>query len=67
MALTLSKEAWDDFLRMRRDSAYNSEVFEVLTSAGKKKKRSGALKVGDIVFIKSGQRIPADMVLLYSR
>ena len=67
LTLTLAKEAVDDFQRLRRDYLYNSETFEVLTIKGtKKKKNSGNLKVGDIVWVTSGQRIPADMILLYT-
>lgn len=65
LTVTMSKEAWDDILRRRRDSEANTELYEVLNSSSKRAQAQN-LKVGSLVRLHKDQRIPADMVLLQS-
>ena len=44
----------------------NSKVYDVVTSNGIVKAKSKDLKIGDIVIIVKGDRVPADMLTLYS-
>lgn len=44
----------------------NSKEYEVLRPHGMEKIKSKDLRVGDIVKVEGGDRIPADMVTLYS-
>lgn len=63
LTVTMSKEAWDDILRRRRDSEANTELYEVLNQdSGLMPAQS--LKVGTLVRLHKDQRIPADMILL---
>ena len=67
LTITMVKEAADDFQRFRRDKEANNEKFEVLMrgiSSVRTLIPSSQLKVGDIVILSSGQRVPADCVLL---
>lgn len=65
LAVTIGKEAWDDILRRRRDRESNSELYEVVDQASELC-TSRDLRVGHVVKIHKNQRVPADMVLLYS-
>ncbi|KAJ8100790.1 hypothetical protein POJ06DRAFT_197265 [Lipomyces tetrasporus] len=62
--VTMSKEALDDIARRRRDAEANKEGYEVVGKVDFVRARD--LKVGDLVFIKKDQRVPADMILLKS-
>ncbi|KAK9493133.1 hypothetical protein V1508DRAFT_354148 [Lipomyces doorenjongii] len=62
--VTMSKEALDDISRRRRDAEANKEGYEVVGKVDFVRSRD--LKVGDLVFIKKDQRVPADMILLKS-
>ncbi|CAH0406188.1 unnamed protein product [Chilo suppressalis] len=73
LAVTLFREALDDFRRYRRDKEVNRQMYEriVLDTSvdGYKpfaieKVPSSSLRVGDIVMLHKGQRVPADMILL---
>ena len=64
--ITMCKEAVDDISRWRRDKDMNLKSFEVLQSNGLKKVRSQDFKVGMIVKVSKDQRIPADLLLLYT-
>ena len=60
-------EAWDDFLRYLRDKDINEKVYAKLTENGELVDiLSENIKVGDIIKVKQNERIPADMVLLYT-
>ena len=78
--LAVVKEAYDDFYQRKQDSKFNDQVYdkldrdkgkksfqrrEILTEGNFEEVTSAGLRVGDIIKIKKGQRIPADMVLLY--
>jgi len=65
LTVTLVKEGYDDYQRYVRDKEANSQRYERLQADGKKKSVPSAdLKVGDVVFVPSGARVPADMLLL---
>lgn len=69
LTVTMMKEAGDDITRRRRDREQNYELFEVLNrsitlSNESTLVKSKDLKVGDIVKLHKGRRIPADMILL---
>ncbi|GMM55363.1 putative aminophospholipid-translocating P4-type ATPase [Maudiozyma humilis] len=64
LTVTMLKEAMDDIQRRRRDKESNYELYEVL---GKRALvPSKDLKVGDIVRLNKGDRVPADLILLQS-
>lgn len=65
LAITMSKEAWDDILRRRRDRDANTELYEVL-NLKLQFVQAQNLKVGSLVRLHKDQRIPADMILLQS-
>ncbi|CAN6614689.1 phospholipid-transporting ATPase Neo1p [Trichomonascus vanleenenianus] len=64
LTVTMSKEAWDDIQRRRRDREANSEKYELVNS--RKFVPAKDLKVGNLVWVHKDQRVPADMVLLRS-
>jgi phospholipid-translocating ATPase len=64
LAVTILKEAFDDITRWRRDSEVNSQVFTRITSTGPTTVPASKIKVGHIIELKAGERIPADMALL---
>ncbi|KAG9302506.1 hypothetical protein G9A89_007210 [Geosiphon pyriformis] len=64
LAVTIGKEALDDWKRHKRDTENNSQKYQVLTKNGIKPVPSSRLRVGDLVIIHKDQRIPADVVLL---
>ncbi|KAJ8735070.1 hypothetical protein PYW08_014320 [Mythimna loreyi] len=73
LAVTLFREAVDDFRRYRRDREVNRQRYEriVLDSSAAdyrpfltEQVASSELRVGDIVMLHKGQRVPADMILL---
>ncbi|XP_052753716.1 probable phospholipid-transporting ATPase IIB [Galleria mellonella] len=73
LAVTLFREAVDDIRRYRRDREVNRQRYDriVLDSAVDGYRPfvmehvpASALRVGDIVILHKGQRVPADMILL---
>ncbi|XP_026323412.1 probable phospholipid-transporting ATPase IIB [Hyposmocoma kahamanoa] len=73
LAVTLFREAVDDFRRFRRDREVNRQRYERIvldqTEDGYRPFQTelvsaSALRVGDIVMLHKGQRVPADMILL---
>nr|XP_049697704.1 probable phospholipid-transporting ATPase IIB isoform X1 [Helicoverpa armigera] len=73
LAVTLFREAVDDFRRYRRDREVNRQRYEriVLDTPDTdyrpfvtEQVASSELRVGDIVMLHKGQRVPADMILL---
>ena len=58
------REAIDDFRRFQRDKEVNSSKYVKLSHAGKTMINSSDIKVGDIILVDKGSRVPADMVLL---
>ena len=66
MTVTISKEAYDDYKRFKRDQEANSQIYDRLTITGVEKVPSSDLEVGDLVYVHRDQRVPADMILLRS-
>jgi phospholipid-translocating ATPase len=64
LTVTLSKEAYDDYIRFSRDKEANSQIYEKLTENGRVWVPSSDLMVGDVVVIGKNCRVPADCVLL---
>lgn len=64
LSVTMGKEGWDDILRRRRDAEANSELYELAVTGKMRKARD--LRVGDIVALRTNQRVPADLVVLRS-
>lgn len=64
LTVTMTKEAMDDIQRRRRDNEMNSELYHVMNR--QKLVKSKDLKVGDLIRISKGNKLPADVVLLQS-
>eukprot|EP00002_Diphylleia_rotans_P011626 TRINITY_DN2292_c0_g1_i8.p1 TRINITY_DN2292_c0_g1~~TRINITY_DN2292_c0_g1_i8.p1 ORF type:complete len:1252 (+),score=261.63 TRINITY_DN2292_c0_g1_i8:42-3797(+) len=64
LAVTISKEAYDDFKRHVRDKEANSQLYGKLTPQGVVQVPSSDLRVGDFVVVLTDQRIPADLIML---
>lgn len=64
LLVTISKEAYDDIQRWKRDREANGQLYERLTLAGSERVPSAELHVGDLVVVHKDERIPADLVLL---
>lgn len=65
LAVTMLKEAYDDCKRMNTDRNNNNEKFQILQANGSlKDTASKNFKVGNIVRIEQGMRVPADLILL---
>ena len=66
LILTMLKEAYDDFERYKRDKEANSTKYFKLTGSHREQVPSSKLKVGDIIEVHANQRIPADLILLWT-
>jgi phospholipid-translocating ATPase len=68
LVLTMMKEAYDDFQRYQRDKVMNQKIYKKIDSQTKLtvEARAEDLKVGDIIVVHSNERVPADLVLLYT-
>lgn len=67
LLVTMLNEAWDDFLRYMRDKEINEKQYAKLNANGELENiLSENIKVGDIIKVNQNERIPADMVLLYT-
>eukprot|EP00283_Hemiselmis_rufescens_P021426 CAMPEP_0173455732 /NCGR_PEP_ID=MMETSP1357-20121228/54795_1 /TAXON_ID=77926 /ORGANISM="Hemiselmis rufescens, Strain PCC563" /LENGTH=189 /DNA_ID=CAMNT_0014422891 /DNA_START=36 /DNA_END=602 /DNA_ORIENTATION=+ len=65
LGVTLLKEGFDDYKRYVRDREANSQRYYRLDAAGDTVSvPSSDLRVGDVVCVSAGERVPADMVLL---
>lgn len=64
LGVTISKEAWDDILRRRRDNEANAESYELANTGMRVPAKQ--LRVGDVVVLYTNQRVPADLVVLRS-
>lgn len=67
LTMTMIKEAADDLKRYLRDRDTNTQAYKKLTDSGMVECTSASLKVGDIIEVVANQRIPADLVLLYTK
>ena len=64
ISVTMIREAIDDFRRFQRDKEVNSSRYVKLTLGGQVTVNSSEIKVGDIIYVEKGSRVPADMILL---
>ena len=65
LSITLAKEASDDYQRYVRDKESNSQRYDRLMGDGRLQSvPSSDIKVGDVILMPAGARVPADMVLL---
>jgi len=62
------KEGYDDHKRRQRDEYINSAIYEridmekgMIINA-----KSESLRVGDLIKVNANQRVPADIVLIYT-
>lgn len=67
LAITLIKEAVDDLKWYKRDKEINEKVYmKMKTEGGEEQVYSQNIRVGDIVKINQNDRLPADLLLLYT-
>lgn len=66
LCITIIKEAVDDIKRYKRDKEANNQKFNKISKTGLVEITAAEIKVGDIIQIKKDERIPADMILLYT-
>jgi phospholipid-translocating ATPase len=67
LTVTLMKEAWDDIQRWQRDKELNNKSYERITIKGHYTHVTSAnMKVGHIIKVHQNERIPADLVLLFT-
>ncbi|KAG8504360.1 putative phospholipid-transporting ATPase IIB, partial [Galemys pyrenaicus] len=64
LAVTITREAIDEFRRFQRDKEVNSQLYSKLTVRGKVQVQSSDIQVGDLIIVEKNQRIPSDMVFL---
>nr|XP_058896442.1 probable phospholipid-transporting ATPase IIB isoform X3 [Kogia breviceps] len=64
LAVTIMREAIDEFRRFQRDKEVNSQLYSKLTVRGKVQVKSSDIQVGDLIIVEKNQRIPSDMVFL---
>ncbi|XP_048219488.1 probable phospholipid-transporting ATPase IIB isoform X6 [Perognathus longimembris pacificus] len=64
LAVTITREAIDEFRRFQRDKEMNSQLYSKLTVRGKVQVKSSDIQVGDLIIVEKNQRIPSDMVFL---
>ncbi|XP_045881811.1 probable phospholipid-transporting ATPase IIB isoform X5 [Meles meles] len=64
LAVTIVREAIDEFRRFQRDKEVNSQLYTKLTIRGKVQVKSSDIQVGDLIIVEKNQRIPSDMVFL---
>lgn len=68
LMLTMAKEGYDDFHRYQRDKVMNQKIYKKIDNKSKVtvECRAEDMKVGDIIVVHSNERVPADLVLLYT-
>ena len=66
LAITIIKEGVDDFKRYQRDKEANSQIYKKVSEKGIVDLSSAEIQVGDILQLNANDRIPADMILLYT-
>lgn len=65
LAITIAKEAFDDYKRYLRDKDANSQLYKkVLPSGEVIDIPSSDIVVGDLIHLEKDQRVPADMIFL---
>eukprot|EP01135_Chromosphaera_perkinsii_P007842 Nk52_evm34s1020 gene=Nk52_evmTU34s1020 len=64
LTVTIVKEALDEIYRYRRDQELNSCRYQLLTINGLVAIPSSDIRVGHLIVLNQGERVPADMILL---
>lgn len=65
LAVTMTKEAYDDVQRWRTDLSINNERYERLLPNGNvEQMRAQDIEVGHLIRVRTDQRVPADLVML---
>lgn len=64
LSISFIKEMWDEFQRYKRDKELNTKKYKIITPTGPKFIESQELRVGHVLEIESGHRVPADLILL---
>lgn len=64
LAVSLVKEAFEDFGRHKADRKVNNEVVEVIRNGRWEPTRWAEVEVGDVVYLENNNPIPADMLLV---
>jgi phospholipid-translocating ATPase len=65
LAITIAKEAFDDYKRYLRDKDANSQLYKkILPSGDVIDIPSSDIAVGDLIHLEKDQRVPADMIFL---
>ena len=68
LLLTMAKEAFDDLQRFQRDKLLNLKTYRKIDPVSKltAEVRSQDLRVGDVIYVQANERVPADLVLLFT-
>lgn len=66
VSTTAIKQAYEDYLRHKRDKEVNNRYFRVLKDKKLVRIRSRDINVGDLVFVRNNEEVPCDMILLAS-
>ncbi|KAH9278326.1 putative phospholipid-transporting ATPase IIB [Echinococcus granulosus] len=66
VAVTMIREAVDDIRRWLRDREVNNALYTKVIRKGQVTLPSAKIQVGDIILLHKNQRVPADMVLLWT-
>ncbi|VDD83642.1 unnamed protein product [Mesocestoides corti] len=66
IAVTMIREAVDDIRRWMRDREVNNALYTKIIRGGRVTLASAKIQVGDIILLHKNQRVPADMVLLWT-
>ena len=64
LSVSFIKEMFDEFNRWRRDRELNMQKYTLVTPYGKTQIASKDLRVGHIICMHSGERVPADLIVL---
>ena len=67
LTIALIKEFFDEYNIMVKDKQYNNQTYQKFSKNGVTSIYAKDIRAGDIIVLKKGQRIPADMVLLYTK
>ncbi|TGZ60463.1 hypothetical protein CRM22_008504 [Opisthorchis felineus] len=66
LCVTFIREAIDDIRRFLRDREVNQTTYGKIMRHGQVRVTSADIKVGDMIHLEKNQRVPADMVLLWT-
>ncbi|GAA51297.1 phospholipid-translocating ATPase, partial [Clonorchis sinensis] len=66
LCVSFIREAIDDIRRFLRDREVNQTIYGKIMRHGQVRVTSAEIKVGDMIHLEKNQRVPADMVLLWT-